>query len=407
MADAAPTVSPASSDRFGPVPSEERIGVIDCLRGAALFGILVANMRGFNAPMTAYFQPYVMWTSLPDRLAQGLVDWLVQGKFITIFAALFGVGFAIQMERAASRGRGVGTYARRLGVLFGIGAAHAFFLWWGDILMAYALCGFALMLFRSSSPGAIWRWANLFYWFLTALYLGMFVSVQLGATPPEMKPPGPAVLQETVRIYSQGSVAEIFRMRASEWAQANAFIIYVVQVVGIFLVGLFLWRRGYLQQAPAHLDWWKKAQRISLPIGLLGNGVTAFINFQYHPSPLPPTALTAAGMVATSIGVPALSLFYASSIVRLYHDPVWQRRLQPFTYVGRMALTNYLLQSLVGGAIFYSYGFGLYGRVGPLADFAFALAIYGLQIPFSRWWLSRRRYGPMEWVWRRLTYGGI
>ena len=108
---------------------------------------------------------------------------------------------------------------------------------------------------------------------------------------------------------------------------------------------------------------------------------------------------------AQSLVTAALSLGYAATVVLLWQDPKWQRRLLPFSYVGRMALTNYLMQTVIATTLFYSYGFGLYGRFGPLADFFIGLVIYAVQVPLSRWWLSTHRYGPMEWLWRRLTYG--
>ena len=145
---------------IGPVPGEERISVIDCLRGAALFGILTANMRGFNAPLAAYSDASLMWTWLPDRLAQAAVDWLVSGKFITIFATLFGIGFAIQMDRATARQQGVTFYARRMAVLLLMGLVHSFALWWGDILVTYAICGGMLLLFRDMNQRAVLRWAS-------------------------------------------------------------------------------------------------------------------------------------------------------------------------------------------------------------------------------------------------------
>ena len=106
-----------------------------------------------------------------------------------------------------------------------------------------------------------------------------------------------------------------------------------------------------------------------------------------------------------SIGIPALSLGYAATLVLLWQPPSMQRRLLPFSCVGRMALTNYLMQSIVCTTIFYSYGLGLYGRVGPLVDLFLAIAIYGLQVPVSTWWLARYRYGPAEAAWRWMTYG--
>ena len=125
----------------------------------------------------------------------------------------------------------------------------------------------------------------------------------------------------------------------------------------------------------------------------------------WHPNPMQPTPRPFFRL--QSVAVPALSLGYASTIVLLWQNPVWQRRLMPFSYVGRMALTNYLLQSLICTTIFYSYGLGLYGRVGPLLNIFLGVAIYSVQMPLSRWWLSTHRYGPMEWLWRRMTYGRI
>jgi uncharacterized protein len=391
-------------EAIGPVPSEERITVIDCLRGAALFGILTANMRGFNAPFSAYMQPSLMWTWLPDRLTQALVDWLISGKFITIFAALFGIGFAIQMDRAAARHQGMAFYARRMAVLLVIGLLHAFGLWWGDILISYAVCGFFLLLFRNLSQRAILRWAHVMYWFMVVLFLGFYTATRFGVQPP----PQPVQnIQEAIDIYARGTVAQIVAIRAHEWWALNSFVLFLTRILGIFLFGLYLWRQGYLRRPAEHLDWWKGAQRIGLPVGLMGNLIGVLLDWVFHPNPMRPTLLTVFLFALQSISLPALSLGYASTVVLLWQDPVWQRRLMPFSYVGRMALTNYLLQSLVCTTIFYSYGLGLYGRVGPLADLFLGIAIYGLQIPFSQWWLSTHRYGPMEWIWRRLTYGRI
>ena len=393
-----------AAEAIGPVPGEDRITVIDCLRGAALFGILTANMRGFNAPLAAYMDPRLMWSWLPDRLMQAAVDCFVQGKFITIFATLFGIGFAIQMDRAAARMQGVGFYRRRMAGLLGIGLAHSFLLWWGDILVPYAICGFLLLSFRNRSQRTIFVWAQIMYWFVIVLIAGFYIGTLFGASP--MQPPQHSI-QETINAYARGTFAEVFRMRAQEWSEVNSFVFFLTRILGIFLFGLYLWRKGYLRQPSEHLGWWRRAQKIGLTAGILGNVLWVAIDWVWHPNPMQPTPLTIFLFSLQSVALPALSLGYASTIVLLWQNPVWQRRLMPFSYVGRMALTNYLLQSLICTTIFYSYGFGLYGRVGPLADFFIGIVIYGLQIPFSMWWLSTHRYGPMEWVWRRLTYGSV
>jgi uncharacterized protein len=397
-------VDSITAEAIGPVPSEERITVIDCLRGAALFGILTANMRGFNAPMAAYMDTRLMWNWLPDRLMQAFVELFVQGKFITIFAALFGIGFAIQMERAAARNQGVAFYARRMAVLLVIGLLHAFLLWWGDILVPYAICGFLLLLFRNASQRKIFIWAQVMYWFVIVMIAGFYIGTLFGASPPEQPD---HKLQETIHAYANGAVAEIFRTRAREWVNVNSFVFFLTRVLGIFLFGLYLWRQGYLRQPAEHIAWWRGAQKIGLFWGIVGNLLYVVLDWIWHPNPGQPSLLVVFLFALQSAALPALSLGYVSTIVLLWQNPVWQRRLMPFSYVGRMALTNYLLQSLICTTIFYSYGLGLYGRVGPLVGFFLGILIYGLQIPFSRWWLSSHRYGPMEWIWRRLTYGSI
>ncbi len=396
-------MSDAATASIGPVPGEERITVIDCLRGAALLGIIIANMRGFNAPLQAYFQPHLMWTWMPDRIAQALVDWLVSGKFITIFAALFGVGFAIQMDRAAARGFGPGFYLRRMSALLLIGVLHSFLLWWGDILITYAVCGYFLLFFRQRTQKTIFVWANIFYWFLLLLIGGFVVAMLFGAPPPPDTPFKP--ISELVTIYSTGTWREIFIARAGEWMQANGFVIGLTRVLGIFLFGLYIWRQGYLQRPAEHHAWWTRAQRVGFVVGIAGNLAYVAVDWIYHPDPLKPGPLTLAMFTLQSVVVPALSLAYSATVVRLWQQPAWRQRLMPFSYVGRMALTNYLVQSLICTTIFYSYGLGLYGRVGPLADLFLAIAIYSLQVPFSKWWLATHRYGPAEWVWRRMTYG--
>lgn len=364
----------------------------------------MANMRGFNAPLAAYMRPSLMWTWMPDRITQALVDWLISGKFITIFAALFGIGFAIQMERAMARRGGVAFYGRRMLALFIIGLAHSLLVWWGDILTNYAVCGFFLLGFRTAPQRTVLVWGHFLYWFMVALFAGVYIATLNGLKIP---PDEPLKIPEIIHAYGQGTIREVFAIRTHEWLDANSFILFLTRIVGIFLFGLYIWRQGYLRDPAQHLDWWKRAQRIGFPIGLIGNGIAVALVWRFDPDLERPQLISVVMFAIYSLAIPALSLAYVATVVRLWQDPIWQRRLLPFSYVGRMALTNYLLQSIIFTTIFYSYGLGLYGRVGPFADVFLAIAVYTLQIPFSMWWLSRHRYGPMEWVWRRMTYGSF
>jgi uncharacterized protein len=135
------------------------------------------------------------------------------------------------------------------------------------------------------------------------------------------------------------------------------------------------------------------------------NTIGVALNETFHPDPLAPGPVNLAINLAFTIGVPAGSLFYASTVALLWESMRWRARLRPFVAVGRMALTNYLLQSLICTTLFYSWGFGLYGRVNPLLGFVPTIAIYGAQVVFSAAWLRHFASGPMESLWRRLTYG--
>src|SRR5271169_4960577 len=151
--------------RVGPVSLSERIQFIDVLRGMALFGILAANMRAFFAPLDAYGNIGVLFHSRADVLAQAFIDAFIQGKFISIFSFLFGMGFAIQMSRAEERGvRFLGFYPRRLLALAVFGLIHGMLIWAGDILLTYALSGAILLLFRKrEQPTFLW-WIGSFLW---------------------------------------------------------------------------------------------------------------------------------------------------------------------------------------------------------------------------------------------------
>src|SRR5688572_1420643 len=171
-----------------PVAVGERIEVLDALRGAALFGIIAANMRGFSGPLAAYFDHTLMWTDPVNRMAQVFVDIFIQGKFITLFSFMFGIGFAIQMERADQSGIvSRGFYMRRLALLLLFGVIHFMFVWWGDILAPYALMGFLLMLFRTRSQNAVLRWSGVL--FAYPLLFGTFLFVLQSAGVPIPSPP--------------------------------------------------------------------------------------------------------------------------------------------------------------------------------------------------------------------------
>jgi uncharacterized protein len=389
-----------------PVSAGERIGVLDALRGAALFGIIAANMRGFSGPLAAYFDHTLMWTDATSRVAQAFVDLFVQGKFITLFAFMFGIGFAIQMERADTSGASRTFYVRRLAVLFLFGALHSVFIWWGDILAPYALMGFVLMLFRKRSQAALLRWSAALYVYplaLASLRLGLHLA---GVPIPAPPATTPEELQQIIGVYAVGTYAEILGQNLKELPfMVFGLIFFYPRVLGIFLFGLWAWRQDIIRELPSKTGLLRRCQKHGLWIGLLFNSIAVALNETFHPDPIAPTLVGLAVGLALTIGVPAGSLFYASTVALLWEKVQWRARLRPFVAVGRMALSNYLLQSLVCTTLYYSWGFGLYGRVNPLLGFVPTVAVYTAQVALSVWWLRHFTSGPMEWLWRRLTYG--
>jgi uncharacterized protein len=141
-----------------------------------------------------------------------------------------------------------------------------------------------------------------------------------------------------------------------------------------------------------------------LVVGVAGNVIYSSIEHLWSTDPMAPTLQNLAMWIAASFGIPALSLFYGCAVILLFHTGAGRRLLQPFTYVGRMALTNYLAQSAICTGIFYGWGLGYFGKVGPLAGLLLAVGIYGVQVLLSALWLGRFHYGPLEWLWRALTY---
>ena len=392
-----------------PTGATERIPIVDLLRGFALLGIAVVNIAPGSTPVYALLVDLQLWTGPADRLATALIRFLAEGKFYPLFSFLFGLGFAIQQERAEAPGVRFGRlYARRLGALLLIGLVHAFGIWYGDILVLYALLGFVLLLFfRRRAPRTLLIWAGislLMPILLTAALLGLGGPPDEAAAE-EYAAPLRELAEESIRAYSRGTFAEIMAQRARDVIFIYvSFPFFAPNVLAMFLLGLYAARRGILRDVPTHLGLIRAVWRWGLALGLLGGAVytvTSELSQRAVPS-----ALALAGSVAFGIGGPALGLAYAAGLVLLVQrHPAWGERLAPLAAAGRMALTNYLLQSVVATTVLYSYGPGLYGTIGPALGLGLAAAIYVAELALSVWWLNHFRFGPAEWLWRSLTYG--
>jgi len=404
--------APSSIQRalpVAPIPETERIKLIDVLRGFALFGVLLINMRNFDLPGQT-------WTGLFDRIALWLTIGLGDSKFWTLFSFLFGLGFALQMKRAELRGAHFVTlYARRLSVLLLFGLLHHLLLYAGDILYDYAVVGFVLLLFRKL-PDRI----------ILILALACFLipmgrhAVQVRLNEVQRSDPQAAQLiaqrkaeskredEEWVRTFVSGSYLEVMAYRARHFMRrrvsVNNSLFELAGPLPLFLVGLLVGRHRIFQNMREHLPFVRKALPRTLALGLICTGISITGKW---PDPVIPYETPLWRGLLWYVGTPALSFSHACIVILLAQKNHWQARFTPLACVGRTALSNYLLQSLVFSTIFSHYGLGMAGKVGPSLNLALTVLIYGLQLPLSVWWLGHFRFGPAEWLWRMLTYGKL
>jgi uncharacterized protein len=394
----------------GPVPRRERIAAIDILRGFALFGVFLVNMPLFVAPIDAFFQwrENFLWLSEANRLTLFLLHVFAQGKFYTLFSFLFGAGFGLQLLRARERDpEGFPRlFRRRLAVLLVIGLLHLFFIWWGDVLHLYALLGFPLLLFRERTDRTLLIW-------VVALTLIPFAMSIVGPALERLNPDARTrrvaeekqktrerIVQD-LRVYSAGTGKEILQHRARQVARhAGMGFFWGVELFASFLLGLLAVRHQILQHPEHHrrlLGWLAFA---ALPLGLALGSADLIWQFRNPIGDLP-FAMHALAMTREFVARPAIAFGLAAIVLLLGARP-W---LAPLAAVGRMALTNYLMQSIVFTTLAYSYGMGLYGRIPPPRGVLYCAAFFAAQMLFSLLWLRFFPQGPAESLWRRLTYG--
>lgn len=394
---------PSTRFELGPVDTPERIHAVDTIRGFALLGVLLANINSsLPQPLMSIRYGYS-----DELVANVVLKWVflvfIDSNFYTMFSLLFGAGFIIFLDRARLRGVSARIlFLRRIGVLFLIGMAHGFLIWYGDILATYAVLGILLLAFADVPARRLWKWG-------VAIYL---LPIVLGWIKFFLSDPAPAVMSEAAResrmataeaamlIYTSGSWWEVAQQRFGDLKIMWRYVIpiyYAVPAFGMFLIGAAIARSGMLTSLDANRALFRRVSWLGLPIGLL---LSAYSHAAHDNGWIMPTT-------SGRLGDIALCLAYVATIVLFLQHARMTRWVRPLAPVGRMALTNYLLQSLVFTWVFCGYGFGLGDSFGRLGNTSMALTFFALQMWFSRWWLARYRFGVMEWLWRTMTYGRI
>jgi len=403
------------SQHLSPTRSNERIVVLDVLRGFAILGILMVNMQWMNAPVAISFSSVHLWTGFPDQIGKFIIHTFFEGKFYVLFSMLFGYGFYLFLQKPSDNHRlNVRIYVWRLILLIFFGVAHVLLLWPGDILIWYGLLGLLLVLFRKVSDRGLIKWAIGILLIPPVLTALATLLMSLAMMNPEAAEEIRAVYEDqassmaimigkALDIYAQGNFAEIFRMRMEEYALLlPAVFFFYPNVLAMFLVGQYAARKGYLNNIAAHEEFFKKVLYYGLFIGLPANIAYGILAMNVTMNEM--SLLVVIANFLSGFGGPLLTATYVSFIVLLFHRGQFSTRAKWLAPVGRMALTNYLSHSIIAAFLFHSYGLGLYGEVPVWQGIILTLVIFALQIPLSIFWLKHFRFGPFEWLWRSLTY---
>ncbi|MEM1224908.1 MAG: DUF418 domain-containing protein [Planctomycetota bacterium] len=386
-----------------PVDELQRVHSLDTLRGFALFGVLLMNMQAFADVFATYMNPFAAGDISTLDFASWCVNHvLADTKFITIFSMLFGAGIGLMSERARlSAGRSLGVHLRRMGWLMLFGVLHAFLVWTGDILFMYGLVG---LIAYGCRRWPTWLQVSiaLILFLVPAMMLSQFHRIPEPDLEELRKIWNPTI--EWIAAERAGILGPWPRQvisRAEQWTEMlNFLLIFGWRLLACMLFGMAMYRSGVLAA--------RRSKRFYLLMSCAGLGAglpLAALGIYDHAE--------SNWEMIRSMGLGSLFNYFGSlfaaigwiGVVMLACREGWFQRLQMrLAAVGRMALTNYLMQSLICTTIFNGHGFGLFGQVNRIAQTAITFAIFALQLWYSPRWLDRFRFGPFEWLWRSLTY---
>lgn len=388
-----------------PIADQERADVLDALRSFALLGILISHVPGFSGYewMAPGEQALLDRFGIDTPLA-AVSEFFIRGKFFSLFSLLFGIGFAVQLESAMRRGADFTRhFARRLAVLFMIGVTHAL-VWYGDILKDYALIGLLLIVTaRWSARSTGWAAASILIfraiWPLAVFALvAWLVPLKQDANPGDDFAVLARALEGNDVIAMSAANLDLLKLKALQMIYDGK----AISVFGMFLLGAYVGKRRLYRNLTANAPLLRRVLYVAAPLGIVGNA--ALVPLHGATPDYPPSTMWAIEQVLFAVAVPAMTLAYASAFALAWQRPLG-RFLRYLSPAGRMALTTYVSQTLICMTVFYGIGWGLHGSIGLAQCTMFALALFALQCLVSALWLGLFRFGPLEWIWRRATYG--
>jgi len=393
-----------------PIPGVERYAAIDLLRGFGVLGILAINIQLFSMPFALSVNPM----ALGDRGRLDFAIWVAthlffDQKFMTIFSLLFGAGILIMTSRAESRGgRSAALHYRRMAWLLVFGLVHAYLIWYGDILVLYAVCGFLVYPLRRREPLTLLVLGVLAL--SVGAALGIAAGVAVSAAPAEAQQdvvgfwaPAPAIVQAEISAFQGGWLAQMpMRVAYSlDFHTSDLWTWGLWRAGGLMLIGMALSKWGVVTG--------ERSRRLYVAMAaggfLIGLPVVALGVWQMHAWQWEPVRSYFFGTQFNYWGSLPVSCGWIGVFLLAARDNVLRRLQRRVIAVGRMAFSSYILTSLVCTFVFYGHGLGLFATVGRPGQLLVMLAVWITVLIVAPLWLDRFQFGPLEWLWRSLTYG--
>ncbi|WP_208592090.1 DUF418 domain-containing protein [Gracilibacillus suaedae] len=389
--------------QLSPTSKKERLMELDVIRGFALFGILVVNMSYFSTPaLYADMLGIDGHVHLIENVLRWGISLFFEFKFVSLFSLLFGISFAMFLARLEHKKVKAKTlFKRRLRFLLVLGLIHLLFFWYGDILTIYALLGFLLPIFVTFNRKIMLWWVCLLP-LIPILLLIFAIITKFNMMESHTLQTIEHLYMNTIHTYGNGSFIDIFKHRLIDIMFIyQGYILMIPVIFSMFLFGIYAWKSGYISEPIKNVKVLKQMQKYSLIIGAPFALIASFSEFKVNSYFSPFYYIQ---FIGHAVSGPALAIFYMISLLLILQKHSWKHRLSFLQPVGRMALTNYLMQTLICTNLFYSTGFGLFNQVNTLVRFGIATLIFIAQVIISQIWLQYYQMGPLEAIWRKYTY---